>query len=87
MADGKYSEPDLYKAVRDGGIFCLDEFDSFVPEAIIAFNGLLAGETMRHFLAAWSKFTPASELSQLAIQMAWARPRHIQLGKNWMNQP
>lgn len=58
MADGKYSEPDLYKAVRDGGIFCLDEFDSFVPEAIIAFNGLLAGGDYAPFPCGMVKIHP-----------------------------
>lgn len=58
MADGKYSEPDLYKAVRDGGVFCLDEFDSFVPEAIIAFNGLLAGGDYAPFPCGMVKIHP-----------------------------
>lgn len=58
MADGRYSEPDLYKAVRDGGIFCLDEFDSFVPEAIIAFNGLLAGGDYAPFPCGMVKIHP-----------------------------
>jgi cobaltochelatase CobS len=41
-AGGKYHQTNFYKAVKNGGLFFLDEMDSCAPEVLVALNGVLA---------------------------------------------
>lgn len=41
-ASGRYSEPPIYKAYKHGGVFLWDEVDGSDPNALLAFNALLA---------------------------------------------
>lgn len=42
--NSKYCESELYKAYTQGGVFLFDELDGSAPEALVAFNQLLANE-------------------------------------------
>lgn len=41
--NGNYVETDFYKAWTNGGVFCLDEIDGSLAEALLDLNGALAG--------------------------------------------
>lgn len=41
-ANGVYHETNFYKAMKDGGIFFLDEMDSCSPDVLVGINGALA---------------------------------------------
>ena len=39
---GKYHETNFYKAVKNGGLFFLDEMDSCASDVMVGLNGVLA---------------------------------------------
>lgn len=41
-ANGVYQETQFYKAFKNGGLFCLDEIDASVPEALVVINTAIA---------------------------------------------
>ena len=45
-ANGKYNETELYRCMQTGGVFLFDEMDASTPEALTAFNALLANGIM-----------------------------------------
>lgn len=45
-ANGKYNETELYRCMQTGGVFLFDEMDASAPEALTAFNALLANGIM-----------------------------------------
>lgn len=45
-AKGQYQETQFYKAFKDGGLFCLDEIDASIPEALIIINTAIANGYM-----------------------------------------
>lgn len=45
-ANGKYNETELYRCMKTGGVFLFDEIDASAPEALTAFNALLANGVM-----------------------------------------
>lgn len=45
-ANSKYNETELYRCMQTGGVFLFDEMDASAPEALTAFNALLANGVM-----------------------------------------